>query len=176
MEHCIGKQSDSIPPNNAGNTCLDILSAARTLAMLGLAVVPIVPRGKRPLTKRGVHDATTDVLAIEQLFDRQPDANIGIATGALNGLVVLDIDPDHGGEQSLRALLEQYGPLSPTLCVATGGGGRHLYFRHPGGTVRNSAGRLGAGLDIRGDGGYVVAPPSIHESGHRYRWISGVDV
>jgi putative DNA primase/helicase len=83
--------------------------------------------------------------------------------------VVIDIDPDHGGERSLAALLNERGPLPASRTVRTGSGGRHLYFSHPGEPVPNDTGRrLGPGLDVRGDGGYVIAPPSSHTSGGRY--------
>jgi len=84
---------------------------------------------------------------------------------------VVDVDPPHGGDDSLRALLSGHGPLPDTAVVRTGSGGRHLYFAHPGRAVRNSAGtRLGPGLDVRADGGYVIAPPSRHASGAAYSW------
>src|SRR5262249_51671692 len=71
---------------------------------------------------------------------------------------------------ALKALEHQYGTLSDTVSVRTGGGGRHFYFKHPGKPITNCVGRLGPGLDIRGDGGYVVGPPSIHASGKPYEW------
>lgn len=94
--------------------------------------------------------------------------NIGIRTGPESGIVVLDVDPRHGGEESLKTL----GSLPDTATVAIGGGGEHLYFKYPDGlSIRNSAGRLGPGLDIRGAGGYVVVPPSVHISGGLYKWL-----
>ena len=102
-------------------------------------------------------------------WHRWPDANVGIRTGAESSLVVLDVDPRHGGDATLDHLVSEHGPLPAGRTVATGGGGMHLYFRHPGHKVSNDAGRrLGDGLDIRGDGGYVLAPPSRHVSGGRY--------
>jgi hypothetical protein len=95
---------------------------------------------------------------------------VGLATGEVSGLVVLDIDPKHGGEDSLDNLLVKHGKLPETAEVLTGGDGRHIYFRHPGVELRNSAGVVGPGLDIRGDGGYVVAPGSTHISGKTYDW------
>lgn len=92
-------------------------------------------------------------------------ANIGLATGSL---IVLDIDPRHGGDESLIAL--EHELLPTTWRVLTGGGGEHVYFAAPDFEIRNSAGRLGPGLDIRGAGGYVVAPPSTHISGRPYAW------
>jgi hypothetical protein len=94
--------------------------------------------------------------------------NFGIRTGAISGVVVLDVDPRHGGDASLDALGLD---LSGVPCVRTGSGGRHFYFAYPDGGLRNSAGTLGLGLDIRGDGGQVVAPSSLHpETGEGYRW------
>lgn len=83
---------------------------------------------------------------------------------------MLDIDPRHGGLASLEALKKRR-PLPRGPQVLTGGGGQHLYFAHPGGSVANSSGRLGDGLDVRGDGGYVVAPPSLHMTGNSYKWL-----
>jgi hypothetical protein len=105
-------------------------------------------------------------------FTRRPDADVGIVTGAVSGLVVLDVDPSHGGTRSLAVLERQHGPLPLTVEAVSGGGGRHLYFAHPGGLVRNRAG-LAPGIDLRGDGGMIVAPPSAHPSGAHYAWHTG---
>lgn len=126
--------------------------------------------GKHPRTPNGLKDATTDPGQIRDWWTRWPDANVGIRTGAESGIVVLDVDAKNGGLDSLDALLYEHGPLPRTPGTLTGGGGRHILFRHPGHEVRNSASKLRPGLDIRGDGGYVVVPPSIHASGARYRW------
>lgn len=124
---------------------------------------------KHPRVAGGLKAATTDAGEIERWWSRWPNANVAIRTGEVSGLVVLDVDPDHGGEASLARLVEAHGALPAGRAVRTGSGGRHLYFRHPGGAVRNDAGRrLGPGLDVRGDGGYVIAPPSRHASGGRY--------
>ncbi|HUP86860.1 MAG TPA: bifunctional DNA primase/polymerase [Acidimicrobiales bacterium] len=130
--------------------------------------------GKHPRTRHGLHQATADTDTIRRWWSQWPDANIGVRTGAAPegaGVVVLDIDPDHGGDESLAGLLLEHGDLPLTLQAVTGGGGRHLWFVHPGVTVPNSAGRVGAGIDVRGDGGYVLVSPSRHASGGRYRWI-----
>lgn len=128
--------------------------------------------GKHPysrLAARGCLSATsTDIKHITFCWDGV-DFNIGVATGEGSGIVVLDVDPRHGGDESLSALARQHGPLPHTVQCLTGGGGVHIYFRYPG-PVKNSASLLGAGLDIRGDGGYVVAPPSTHISGGSYAW------
>jgi len=132
--------------------------------------------GKHPRTPHGVNDATTDEAAIRSWWTRWPSANIGIATGAASGIVVLDIDNRHAGKQSLEELERRHEMLSPTATVRTGGGGNHLFFRHPGGRIPNRTDLLGlSGLDIRGDGGYVVAPPSRHVSGEIYLWEASPD-
>ncbi|HCE18528.1 MAG TPA: hypothetical protein DEQ80_11775 [Anaerolinea thermolimosa] len=133
--------------------------------------------GKHPRTPHGVTDATTDLNALAEWYERWPDANVGIATGGKSGLAVLDIDPRHGGDDTLLDLEVKHGKLPSTLEVLTGGGGRHLYFKHPAGVqyLKSGAGVLGAGLDIRADGGYVVAPPSNHVSGNPYVWEASSD-
>ncbi len=128
--------------------------------------------GKRPYTHRGLHDASTDPDQIRGWWRKWPDANVGIRTGAESGLIVLDVDPDHGGDESLAQLEALQGPLPATVQQRTGGGGRHYLFQHPGTPVRNRAG-FRPGLDVRGDGGYIVAPPSRHISGERYAWEPG---
>ena len=126
---------------------------------------------KHPRVAGGLTVASVDPATIEAWWRRWTSANVAIRTGAVSGLMVLDVDPDHGGDETLEALLHDHGPLPPGALVRTGSGGRHLYFAHPGGVIRNDAGRrLGPGLDIRGDGGYVIAPPSRHTSGTSYRW------
>jgi hypothetical protein len=121
--------------------------------------------GKHPITEHGFKDATTERLQIRRWWEQWPRANIGIPTGA-GTFDVLDVDPDKGGDVTLAALEHAHGPLPETPETLTGGGGRHLAFLASG--LRNSAGTLGPGLDIRGDGGYIVAPPSVHASGRRY--------
>jgi hypothetical protein len=125
--------------------------------------------GKHPRTEHGLLDATTDLERIRSWWTAWPDANVGIPTGAAT-FVVLDVDPEKGGTDSLAALVAQHGQLPATVEAATGGGGRHLCFQHPGGHLPNSASTLGPGLDTRGDGGYIVAAPSRHRSGRWYEW------
>lgn len=100
---------------------------------------------------------------------RWPDANIGVATGGEAGLVVVDVDPRNGGEDGLHALVCRLGALPLTVCANTGGGGVHLYFRAPRG-LKLRCRVVGQGVDFKGEGGYVVAPPSVHASGQRYEW------
>jgi hypothetical protein len=123
--------------------------------------------GKHPRTPRGCLDASLDSAQVRAWWERWPDANVGIATGA--GLVVIDVDPRSGGDDAMVDLRRSLGALPDTIEALTGGGGRHVYLSTPV-EVRNSAGTLGAGVDVRGDGGYVVAPPSTHASGTAYAW------
>lgn len=127
---------------------------------------------KHPRVAHGLKAATGDFQVIQRWWTRWPRANVAIRTGAESGVVVVDVDPRHGGSRSLSALLADSGPLPDGPVVATGGGGVHAFFAHPGNPVRNDAGRrLGAGLDVRGDGGYVIAPPSVHIAGRPYEWL-----
>ncbi len=135
----------------------------------GFALFPCRMRGKDPLTKHGVKEASKDPATIRAWWKRWPKANIAIATGAASGIVVLDADEKVGGRETLATLEEENGRLPEAPTVLTGGGGLHVYFHDPSG-VRNSAGALGLGLDVRADGGYVIAPPSIHPNGSKYAW------
>ena len=153
-------------------------------ASLGLAVLPLKPPripgqkkpGKEPMTAHGVKDATTDQDVISQWWDSCPDANIGIATGSRSGgLVVidLDIDEDRGlnGYEVLREWQQEHGEFPETWQSITGRGGYHLFYRD---AARNSnRAALYEGVDIRGENGYVVAPPSVHENGRLYEWEQG---
>ena len=124
---------------------------------------------KHPRVSGGLNSATRDEDVIRRWWGNWPNANVAIRTGAASGLVVIDVDPPHGGDRSLDALLSDNGQLPACRTIRTGSGGRHFYFAHPGHPVANDSGRrLGAGLDIRGDGGYVIAPPSGHVSGGHY--------
>ncbi|MEZ5145173.1 MAG: bifunctional DNA primase/polymerase [Acidimicrobiales bacterium] len=108
---------------------------------------------------------------IRAWWRRWPHANIGVVTGAVSGVVVLDVDPRHGGDRALAALEDELGAVPATVETATGGAGRHLWFRHPGGHV--GSGALAPGVDLKADGGLVVIPPSTHLSGRRYAWAPG---
>lgn len=126
--------------------------------------------GKHPRTPQGLKDASTDPDQINQWWTYWPDANIGIVAGAISGIIVLDVD--EGGEETLQRLQDQHGPLPETITALTGGGGKHIYFKHPGPKTGNRT-KFAPSLDVRGDGGYVVAPPSLHKSGGQYRWEGG---
>jgi putative DNA primase/helicase len=124
--------------------------------------------GKHPRTQHGFHDATTDAARITEWWEMWPISNIGIATGAVSGLVVIDIDWRNGAEATLAELTAAGRHLWSTAKVRTPGG-YHLYYRHPGGAIGSTSNTLGPGIDIRADKGYVVAPPSIGAEGP-YRW------
>jgi Bifunctional DNA primase/polymerase, N-terminal/Primase C terminal 1 (PriCT-1) len=126
--------------------------------------------GKHPRTAHGFKDATTDRATIRGWWKKWPNANIGIATGAQSGIIVLDIDSRHDGFTSFRRLERRYSRLPKSHRVRTGGGGQHHYLRSPGVPVRSKSG-IATGIDVRGEGGYIVAPPSRHASGKRYEWL-----
>lgn len=145
-------------------TCRD---AALMYLQHGWSVIPLRTRDKRPLTPWQSYQANRPSEdTVSAWYRESPDANVGIVTGAISGLVVLDLD----GNEGVAAVQGRDLPITPV--VETGGGGFHYYFQHPGGarTVPNRAGIL-PHVDVRGDGGYVVAPPSIHQSGRQYRWL-----
>jgi hypothetical protein len=150
----------------------ELAVAAVKLATRGWSVFPLQPGGKRPhprLAPHGFHDATAAKMRALHIWREQPAANIGMATGAASGIVVVDIDSDAGGEATMRDLMARHGSLGSPAWTATGSGWHALYAR-PGRHVPCSAGRVGPGVDVRGDGGYVVAPPSVHPAGAVYAW------
>lgn len=162
----------------------DRVEAAVSLARDGFAVLPLhTPLGngcscrrggcgsigKHPRTRNGLDDASHDEATIRRMWSGSPDANVGVRTG--EGVIVLDIDAGRNGFESLGALCAKRGQLPETRTAKTGGGGEHRYFSVPAGVaVKNSVGKLGEGLDVRGERGYVVAPPSLHFSGGHYEW------
>ena len=150
----------------------EMLKHALAYASLGWHVIPLRPRRKTPITSHGEKDATTNPAQIREWWGKWPGANIGIATGP-SGLLAIDIDPRHGGMNSINALAEQYGRPITNIVAMTDGGGRHFYYRRPV-DVKSRANAFGLawpGIDTRGSTGYVVAPPSIHPGGKAYKWI-----
>lgn len=147
-------------------------TVALELGAMGIHVFPLVANGKTPATPNGFKAATKDPERIEKMWRHRPEANIGVATGASN-LVVIDVDVKHGvnGWAAFDDCIERLGELpGPTRMASTPSGGAHLYFREPAGfEVPLSTGRLGPGLDVRARGGYVVAAPSVID-GKAYRW------
>ncbi|QQS00218.1 MAG: bifunctional DNA primase/polymerase [Austwickia sp.] len=157
----------------AGREALDVLAkagrgwrlnhAAMRLAEGGVPVFPGAPGGKTPLTRHGHLDATTDRRQVRSWWRLHPWANIGIPTGAASGLVVVDVDvhgPANGMRSFIRAcdagLVKGWG-----LLVSTPTGGQHAYFPAIPGVEQRSWQAGSAGIDFRGDGGYIIAPPSI---------------
>ena len=154
------------------NNLNETLATALDCCENGIAVLPCNSHTKAPLTVHGCLDATTDPSQIKQWWATSPHAMLGIATGKISGLFVLDVDThgDTNGYASLSALEAEHEKLPDTYQVETASGGRHYYFRYPENrTIKNSAGKVGKGLDIRGDGGYVIAAPSVREDGKSYR-------
>jgi hypothetical protein len=139
--------------------------AAARYAERGWSVFPAVERGKRPATRNGLLDASTDRPQVEAWWDARPNANIGVACGP-SGLLVVDVDGEEGRLAWLR-LAALNGGHEPTCVSETGTGGLHVFFAGDG---PSTTARLGPGVDTRGQGGYVVAPPSVHPNGRRYRW------
>lgn len=148
------------------------LDAAIDYASRGMAVFPLKPRDKAPITKHGVHEATTNFDQIQKWWSKYPSANIGIACGKVSGgLLVVDIDRKPNGVDGLDSLNEwerENGELPETVRSITGSGGSHIFYRING-ESKNRVNILD-GVDIRSDGGYIVAPPSIHNNGHPYEW------
>lgn len=126
--------------------------------------------GKHPILNNWQHYATTSAEQIRLWWHAMPWANVAIATGSRSGLVVLDVDvsPTKDGLASLATIERRWGKLPATMKVRTGSGGYHFYFAMPSSGLKNSVGLLGEGIDTRGDGGYVIAAPSLHISGNRY--------
>ena len=163
--------------------------AALDLARRGVRVIPILPRTKRPAFRAWQRYATDDETKVAAWWERNPDHGVGIATGPETGIWVLDVDGQQGLER-LRELVDEHGPLPKGPRVDTGTGGFHLYFNQPAdirvGTTKNI---VGSGLDARGNGGQVLAPPTGHAwddcklcadpdvecPGLDYRWHEGRD-
>ncbi len=150
----------------------ELLRAALDYARRGWRAHPLI--GKVAQVKDWPHEATTSERTIRRWWAANPDYSIGLAMGAETGLFVVDVDGQEG-EASLERLEAEHGPLPMTLQQRTGKG-RHLVFHWPAEGVGNSVRRLGAGLDTRGEGGYIVAAPSIHpETGEAYRWLNDLE-
>ena len=157
-------------PSDAGRgLCLD---AALAYAGRGWPVFPCDPTSKKPYTDHGFKDATTNPAVIRDWWSRWPKAMIGVPTGAPISSFILDIDVKHDGFKALDALIKANGAIPKTVWARTQSGGDHFYFKLPGDKcIRNSVSRLGKGLDVRGDGGYVIVPPSLGANG-AYTWIN----
>ena len=126
--------------------------------------------GKHPTTPNGLTNATSDPDVIKVWWKKWPWANVAILTGSPSGIIALDIDPKNGGDNSINDLTDKYGPLPHTVIAITGSGGQHYIYQHPGYQIKNSVSKIAPGVDIRGDGGYIIATPSHHISGNSYEW------
>ncbi|WP_342042834.1 bifunctional DNA primase/polymerase [Bacillus sp. OTU2372] len=124
--------------------------------------------GKHPRITGGYKSATTDKFKINQWWAKWPISNIGIATGKINGIIVIDIDPRNGGNQSFGELISEFGQLPETVEAVSGGGGQHILLKYPGSF--NFTNILMPGIDIKTDGGYIVGAPSLHKCGLEYEW------
>ena len=142
------------------------------------AVFPCSPMSKKPLTPHGCKDAKKSVGAIKAWWGRWPDASIGIATGSVSNLIVIDedLDEDKGlnGYEAVSEWEHINGALPATVQCITGRGGYHLYYQYDGTDIKNRTGILD-GVDVRGEGGYVIAPPSMHPNGTEYQWEDAPD-
>jgi putative DNA primase/helicase len=149
-----------------------VSSAAADYAARGFPVLPLKPGSKHPATRHGKNDASADAGQVASWFPPDTDRNVGIVTGKQSRLIVVDIDPRNNGDAGFERLERTFGKLPDTMRAKTGGGGRHLYFSVPDGTagLSDRPGVAGYdGVDLKA-GGYVVAAPSVHESGNAYAW------
>lgn len=161
---------------------MNMLEAATEYAKkYGWSVFPVSVETKRPLTPHGCLDAKTDPGAIENWWKKWPDAAIGVATGSASGFIAVDLDKDEDkgldGYHELRLWEREHGSLPNTVQSITGRGGAHLLFRYNGTDIRNGSSDKLEGVDVRGEGGYIIVPPSKHPSGNSYEWeISPDDI
>lgn len=155
------------------NININLKQAALEYAEQGIPVFPLWHDTKAPITKNGFKDATTDLSVINGWWTSNPKANIGIPTGEVSGLFVVDVDVKNGasGNKTIERLISENGGLNETRTHITPSGGYHLLFKSPGFEVRNSAGKVGPGVDVRCDGGYIVTPPSIID-GNYYKVLN----
>ena len=169
------KKSLSVHSGSDNNICkqsvIDIIPHFKAYIDKGLYVFPCKARGKKPAIKTWKENASKDP-AVIKAWCKRTAANIGLPTGTKNNIWVLDIDQKSGGLETLEALEAEHGKFN-TFTVKTGGGGYHFYFLHHAG-IKNSANIL-AGVDIRGEGGYVIAAGSVHENGTAYEIINDID-
>ncbi len=131
----------------------------------GWPVFPIKSGDKKPLTEHGFKDASTVPAQINKWMKKYPNANWAIATGSTSGVFVVDADLKTGGRTAWVALCNEHDPIT-TLVAQSGGGGLHYYFKYPnsGRKIKSGTGVLAPGIDIKGDGGYIIVPPSITQA------------
>jgi Bifunctional DNA primase/polymerase, N-terminal len=147
--------------------CRETLDAALALASAGFAVFPCIYGQKEPATKRGFYDSTTNAATIRRWFGGNFKRNLAVRTGQASGAWALDED----NVDSLKALTKQYGPL-PITRQSRSSRGLHYWFKTTVLPIPTSSGRVGSGLDVKGEGGYIIVPPSIHPDGPAYRWLN----
>jgi len=156
----------------------NMLAAALDFAEKGIPVFPASAKTKKPLTPNGFKDATTDEAQIRTWWTKWPKAMIGVPMGSRSRrwLFDVDIDPSKGfnGPKELAQLTAQHGPLPETLMGSTPRGGSHFFFLWNGVNIRNSASKIAPGLDVRGEGGYAIVPPSTCADGRAYSWCGNV--
>jgi hypothetical protein len=148
---------------------MNIDSILQLVKSRSFRVLPLQPRSKKPLTNHAYKDSTNSREQIEEWWNQYPDANAAIATGKISGIVVIDVDGKQGA-RTLAELESKYGPLPQTLTAITGRG-KHLYYHYPAEQDIRTSKKLGSGIDLKSDGGYVVAPPSVHPDGTIYKWL-----
>ena len=154
------------------------LEAALDYVRCGIPVFPCNPIDKKPLTANGFKDATKDETQVLAWWQQYPNAMIGVPMGPASGMWATDLDIDPAkkidGKATLDQLIAQRGALPPTWTTITPRGGRHLiWIWDPNVEIRNSAGKIGPGIDVRGNGGYVIWPPSRNATGGTYQWEPG---
>lgn len=150
------------------------MNSLNSYTSFGWSIFPV--NGKVPFAKGGFHQAVDDCEQAEKLFKPHPGCNLAVATGKVSGIFVLDIDikKETKGDESLIELTKKYTPLPNTILAKTWSGGFHYYFNYPHDIIIKNKAGIQPGIDIRGDGGYVVAPPSVIE-GKTYEWINHPD-
>lgn len=146
------------------------LSAAIAYSqMLKWSIFPIHYKTKIPITQHGFKDATNDIEQIKSWWTKYPNAGIGLPTGEINDVLVIDVDPRNGGGISFDRLIDEFEPLPPTVECLTGGGGNHYYLKYDE-RINKSTLKGYPGIDIQSDGKYVILPPSTHPNGKQYYW------
>ena len=160
---------------------MSVLQTALAYAKQDIRVIPIKQGEKRPPMQGWQNAATSDPTTIRTWFEGQfKDCGLGIATGEFRNryLIVIDIDdrPEFSGSDTLKDLEQLHGQLPDTVEVITGSGGRHIYFLTDAPIRNEASGRLGQGIDVRGIGGQVLAPPTIHPNGKTYEWVEGKSI
>lgn len=143
-----------------------MMGHALAYAAAGLPVLPLLPGRKEPACPHGKDDATPDTEQITRWWTARPECNIGVRPPV--GIVVLDVDTQHGGPAELAKLTARFGPLPDTWTARTGQGGQHIWLRADG----PFRGKLCPGVDLKTHTGYLVVPPSVHPNGNTYQWLN----